>query len=404
MTKEIDAKLVVLHLDHTHEAGGAEFALKRLLAAKTQWEAYLLLPRDQTTGLGTYSSISTRDVIVRKLGPKQRPGASDGGISPIKIGFFLGSILVQAVCVRFSREFKRSSVVYANTSRAALYGALACSLSRKVLVVHLRDLVSEESLGKFGLLAFRLVVLRRADGLIANSAATLRSALSLPTSSTPVSEVIPSPFGCTPTSKSIPSEVVAGQSVSIGMVARIDPWKGQSLLVQAFAREFRGKSVELHLAGAPAFGQEEYLQSLKAECRALGIHDQVTFWGHIDDVAGFIGQMDICVQSSLRPEPLGQNVLQYLSHGKATVASGEGGPTEWVADGENGLLFKPRNFVSLAEKLKILVEDDGLRNRLSTAAAGTPGLLTDSEIAFDIANFLAKVCAKPKKPEWTHIS
>ncbi len=60
------------------------------------------------------------------------------------------------------------------------------------------------------------------------------------------------------------------------------------------------------------------------------------------------------MQYSTRPEPLGQNVLQYLAAGRATIVADEGGPTEWVDDGMNGLRVAPRDAVSLAHALQLL--------------------------------------------------
>ena len=93
-----------------------------------------------------------------------------------------------------------------------------------------------------------------------------------------------------------------------------------------------------------------------------------------------IDSLDVCVQCSLRPEPLGQNVLQYLAAGKPTIVSGEGGPSEWVRDGENGLVFEPRDVEALASAIRALVDDLPLRRRLAAAAAATPALLSDQQV------------------------
>nr|WP_240898157.1 glycosyltransferase [Agromyces luteolus] len=165
------------------------------------------------------------------------------------------------------------------------------------------------------------------------------------------------------------------------MLARIDPWKGQAELLEAFARAFAGRDIRLQFAGGAPFGHEAYLAELHRRADELGVGAQVDVLGHVDDVARLLDGWDVAVQYSTRAEPLGQNVLQYLAAGRVTVAADEGGPAEWVADGVNGLLVLPRDVGALAAALTRLDEDAALRARLSGAAAATPGLLDDLAVA-----------------------
>jgi glycosyltransferase involved in cell wall biosynthesis len=91
--------------------------------------------------------------------------------------------------------------------------------------------------------------------------------------------------------------------------------------------------------------------------------------------------VDICVQASVRPEPLGQNVLQYLVAGKPVIAVNAGGPAEWIRPEENGLLVEMNDLASLSAALRRLVDDPALRKQLATGAAATPGIATDVEVA-----------------------
>lgn len=186
----------------------------------------------------------------------------------------------------------------------------------------------------------------------------------------------------------------------IGMLARIDPWKGQALLLEAFARALGEADAVLELAGAPLFGHADHLDELRDRARALGIADRVVFAGHLDRPAEALARWDVAVSYSTRPEPLGQNVLQYLAAGCATVVAGEGGPAEWVSDGRNGLVVAPRDIDALAAALRRLAEDLGLRARLSAAASATPGLLTDAEVAAAHADFYRAVLARRAGPGW----
>lgn len=368
---------IVLHLDHTRTPGGAEIALRRLCENASNWVPVLALPSG-SKGLKTEDAFVGRGlshVHVIKLGNPQKAGASSASVAQaIKFG---SSIAAEAVRLRTHQAFRSSSVIHANTSRAALYGAMACWGTDKPLVVHLRDMVDSASLGRMGEFLFRKFVLPRADAVVGNSKATLSTALPYLRKNA-TAEVIPSPVGI---DGRLTMSFVAPEVRNVGMVARIDPWKGQELLFTAFARVFKDSAAKLYIAGAPAFGHENYLDRLKQHARTLGIENQVVFMGHIENVPDFLSGMDICVHSSIRPEPLGQNVLQYLAAGRPTVAVNAGGPPEWVTDWKNGLLVRMGNEDDLVDALNVLNNDFKLRKTLSEGALHFRKIPTDAEIA-----------------------
>ena len=165
------------------------------------------------------------------------------------------------------------------------------------------------------------------------------------------------------------------------MVARIDGWKGQEVLLRAFAAEFAGTEVRLSFAGGAPFGNDDLVDALAKLAAELGVAGQVEFLGHVRDVARFVRAQDICVQASTRVEPLGQNVLQYLAAGRPTVAVDAGGPAEWIRHGVNGLLYEMGDVRALGAALRLLAADQALRARLAEGAVRTPGLLSDAEVA-----------------------
>ena len=373
-------------MDHTTAQGGAEFALMRMLVADHGWAGTVLLPRTHRQDPGVYAGlVETRSAVVNFLGPAQSPGASKAG--PVSVVWFGLRLVGQALAIRMSRQFRSTDVVHANTSRAALYAALASWGTRKALVVHLRDTVDRTSLGGIGFVLFTRIVLGRATGVIANSAPTLKSAMPFLKQNV-LTSVVPSAAGIREDRSQVAR--VRGDVGAVGMVARIDPWKGQDLLIRAFARVYGGTDVRLIIAGEPAFGHESYAAELDRLVRELDIRPQVDLLGHVDDVNALLNDLDVCVQASRRPEPLGQNVLQYLAAGKVIVATREGGPGEWIADGENGVLFDMNNLDQLVDALTRVSADSGFRKRLAHNAVRTPGLKTDAEVAAEHLAFFSE--------------
>lgn len=368
-------RLRVLHVDHSTARSGAEYALFRMLDQSPPWTPSLLVPRAATPGAeNLFAPLADAGVALRHAGPAQRSGASRSGAAGQLA--FAARALGQAAAIRTSAELRSADVVHANTSRAAVYTAAGLVGSKAPFVVHLRDLVDEASLGGIGLRLFTGVALRRADAVIANSQATLESALPYLSAETRTA-VIPSAAGL---SGRLAVQPPRSRVTRVGMVARLDPWKGQELLVVAFAGVFAGTDVRLVLAGGAPFGNEMFEVELRRLCYRLGIGEQVDFLGHVDDVAALIPTLDVCVQASTRPEPLGQNVLQYLAAGRATIAADAGGPAEWIRSGDNGLLFTMGDPEALARALRTLRDNDALRANLGAAASRTPGLATDHEV------------------------
>ncbi|GAA1059050.1 glycosyltransferase family 4 protein [Agromyces bracchium] len=386
-----ERRLRVLHLDHTDAAGGAELALVRMLQARPDWTAILQTP-PLASGPSVWDAMPP-GVPRRAVGVRQPAGASSGG--PLALLGFAARLAVQAIAVRTSAAFRTADLVDANTARAAAYGALVARLSRTPFVVHLRDLVEPEALGGAGHALMTRVVLPRADGVLANSGATLASARPYLRPDA-IAEVVPSASGLT---VGAALRLSADEPLrTVGMLARIDPWKGQAELLEAFARAFAGRDIRLQFAGGAPFGHEAYLESLRSRADELGIGAQVDLLGHVDDVPRLLDSWDVAVQYSTRAEPLGQNVLQYLAAGRVVIAADEGGPTEWVADGENGLLVPPRDVDALAAVFTRLDEDPALRARLSGAAAATPGLLDDLAVARAHLEVYDRVLAAPGRP------
>lgn len=382
-----------LFLTHTTVAGGAEFALLRMLRARPRWNAVVLLARPTSPGLGVFTDVPP-DVPVVVDGVSQRFGASSAG-ALAQFSNVL-RLLVQAVSTRIHPAFRTADVVVANTTRSAAYGALAALSSRRPFVVHVRDLVDPEAIGALGAAIMRRIVLPRADGVIADTRPALASATPFTLPGTPAAAIVSA-------SGIVRRRTHANRETGplvVGMLARIDPWKGQELLLDAFARAFPDGDARLEFAGGAPFGHEDFVEHLRRRANELGVGTRVELLGHVEDVDSLLDRWDIGVQASVRSEPLGQNVLQYLAAGCAAVVADEGGPTEWVKDGVNGRRFAPRDADALAAVLRELGADAAVRRTLAETGARTHGLRTDSEVAAEHAAFYDAVVASTRRAGW----
>jgi glycosyltransferase involved in cell wall biosynthesis len=164
-----------------------------------------------------------------------------------------------------------------------------------------------------------------------------------------------------------PLELPAGVPV-IGLVGRLQRWKGQDRLLraQAILRE-RGHDSHVVIVGGDSFGLEpEYASSLPRIVGELGLADSVTMTGEVADAGPYIEQMDVLVNAS-DPEPFGIVLLEGMARGVAVVAVDAGGPTEILTDGVTGMLARSGAPGDLADALEPLLRSPRLRGEIGEA-------------------------------------
>ncbi len=103
---------------------------------------------------------------------------------------------------------------------------------------------------------------------------------------------------------------------------------------------------------------------------------RIDFLGEVDS-QWFYEQIDVLVVPSVWEEPLGMVAIEALANHRPVIASNRGGLPETVIDGENGLLFDPRNHAELGRAMKRLWEDTALYNRMAAAARPSVGKFLD---------------------------
>ncbi len=151
-----------------------------------------------------------------------------------------------------------------------------------------------------------------------------------------------------------------------GVVAQLIERKGHRVLFAALAR--------LPAPQRPfvvCFGQGPQHTALQAEVEQLGLAGDVSFAGFRDDLAHWMGCLDLLVHPAYM-EGLGVSLLQAAAAGVPIIASRAGGIPEAVRDDENGLLVPPGDVAALHAALTRVLGDDRLRRRL---AQGGPALI-----------------------------
>ena len=153
-------------------------------------------------------------------------------------------------------------------------------------------------------------------------------------------------------------------------VGRLVEKKGVSYLIEAMSLlASRYPDLTLTLVGdGPLY---ESLQSLATD---RGVQDRVRFVGSVlnEQVpdylrAATISVMPSVVASSGDQEGLGLVAVEALGCGCAVVAFDLPAVRDTIIDGTTGLMAQPENVVDLANKIAMLLDDDGLRESLAEA-------------------------------------
>jgi glycosyltransferase involved in cell wall biosynthesis len=165
----------------------------------------------------------------------------------------------------------------------------------------------------------------------------------------------------------VPLSLPAGVPV-VGLVGRLQPWKGQDRLLEAQAL-LRERGCELHvlIVGGDSYGlSPQYAEALGVLVSRLGLAERVTLTGEVPDAGPYIEAMDILVNAS-DPEPFGIVLLEGMARGVAVVAVDSGGPSEFIEDGRTGALARSGEPGALADALEPLLASSSLRAQLGEA-------------------------------------
>jgi len=152
--------------------------------------------------------------------------------------------------------------------------------------------------------------------------------------------------------------------IVFGIVARLEAVKGHKYYIEAASEIVKeNEKAKFLIIGT---GSEE--ENLKQQAKELGIEDNVIFTGFITDVAAVINIMDINVNCSYGTETSSLALSEGMSLKKPAIASIYGGNPYMVTHGENGLLCEKQNSKALYEAMKLLMDNEKMREEMSETA------------------------------------
>ena len=359
-----ERRLRVLSLDHCARLSGGEIALARVLGAlgdDVDVHVVLFERGPLTARLGRLGI--THEVLPLPA----RAGGLARDRATASVDAAVAAMLAAVHIVRLARRIRRlrPDVVHTNSLKASVMGGIAARLARVPVVWHQRELVADARMPRAARRALRWLARTTPTVVVVNSDATARSLGR--TDAGPPTFVVPDAVDAT--SAPAASARAAGSALTIGVVGRLAPQKGQREFLVAFATAFADDpSARARVVGAALFGEDDYAASLRELAADLGVADRVDFVGFVPDVGAELARLDVLVVPSLVPEGFGLTVVEGMAAGLPVVAPDAGGPAEIITNGVDGILVAAGDPAPLVDALRRLAADPMMRRRLGDAA------------------------------------
>ncbi len=364
-TKTLDGKLIAFFHQSSDLYGSDKVLLDLATGVKhLGGHAVVMLPE-----LG----LLTRELQARGIEyhPLQILKLSRSMFSPVGIFKLVGQ--VSAALRAYDRVFvnRRVHLVHSNTI-AVLGGAVWARRRHIPHLWHVHEIVQSP---RMVARLLPLIVRALADRIVCNSQATCdwlvgrQPALEVKTEVV-LNGVQPPPAVDEKTVAALRGHFLpAGSILAIGLVGRINRWKGQHLLMDA-ADLLHGRGVtnfSIVFCGSAPLGQEHFLSNLEQRIAHSPMHERVRVLPFTKDIWPVYAALDIACVPSTEPEPFGLVAVEAMAMGKPLVVANHGGLTEIVVDGETGLTVPPGDARALADALQELLASADRRQHMGQA-------------------------------------
>jgi glycosyltransferase involved in cell wall biosynthesis len=157
----------------------------------------------------------------------------------------------------------------------------------------------------------------------------------------------------------------------VGMVARLEHWKGAHVFVEAAAKILeRYPEATLFVVGGDHPLDVAYAERVKGMVRELRCGERFILAGQrpMTEVPLWHSAADLIVHPVVGVEPFGMSVVEAMAAGKVVVASDLGGPAEVIQNGVNGILIQGADADLLASTVLQLLEDPDRRDAIEKQA------------------------------------
>ena len=154
---------------------------------------------------------------------------------------------------------------------------------------------------------------------------------------------------------------------TFGFVGRLDPVKGLDVLIEAFAKIAKRRTVRDRPIRLVIVGDGPERARCETALRKRDIFDQAWLPGAQDDIPGLMRALDAFVLSSLN-EGISNTILEAMSSSLPIIATEVGGNPELIENGVHGVLVPPGDAEILSREIENLIDDPAHAHALGVAA------------------------------------
>jgi len=344
-----------------HSSAGLYGADVQLLAIVRRldpgrWRTVCVLP--ERGRLASLLEQAGAEVVVHPLAVLRRSLAGPAGAVALRRA--LGR---DARRLGFLARDRGVALVHDNTS-VVLSGGAVARRANAAHTIHVREIYASAG----GRAAQRLWPLMRRRLLAADGLACISGAVAAQFGGSPKAHLLydglPRVARPTPRPAARSALGIDRRLFVVAFVGRIHPWKGQDVLARALAEPALADIGAVAIVAGDAVAGNDDDRRLDDLATRLGVEDRLLRLGFRDDVDTVLGAADVLAVPSTRPEPLGLVALEAAAAGLPVVASGHGGITEAVVDGETGTLVAPGDPRALATALRALADEPHRRDEM----------------------------------------
>lgn len=285
------------------------------------------------------------------------------------------------------------NLIHTHTSRSALLGSLASTISGVPLVHHIHSAATPETLRD---LRDRIAAsverfgFRRADAVIAVSRTIEAYACQ---GGVPAERVTFVPNGV-PTGGPLRDFARPEGDWTVGTVALFRERKGLEVLIGAVARG-RAMGMPLRLRVVGPFETLEYEARMHDLAQYVGVADAIDWRGFREDIPAELAAMDMFVMPSVLREGLPMVLIEAMAAGVPIIGSRIDGVADVIRDGEDGLLVRPGDADDLASAIAVFVHGEvDVQALRASAYQRQVTRYSDHSMAAGVANVYASVLAR----------
>lgn len=257
------------------------------------------------------------------------------------------------------------------------------------MVHHLYHSLGKQKLYQILLKATEAFLLNESDWIIVNSKATAKDVKNLLKKTKKILVAYPGLDKTKMTSRKI-SHTSENRRLRILTVGSVTERKNFETLLKALKLLVcRSSKVDFSVNIVGDLEKDkEFSARIVEVADSLSLSNYVIFNGRVDNnkLCNIYASSDVFVSTSLH-EGFGMAIAEAMCNHLPVVAVKSGAVSYLVEDGVNGFLVPPKDYEQLAEKIKLLLESEELRNKM-----GAQGFYKAKE--FNWNRTFAKICKK----------